>query len=360
MLSPNRQLERDRPGPTLSIGLPVYNGENYLEQAVRSLLAQTFTDFELILCDNASTDRTRSICEAFARDDPRVRYVQHETNQGLIRNFNHAFEVARGVYFKWMAHDDLIDPEFTGRCIQELQRDDSIAVCATAVQVIDAEGFTLEDPEPQVGRHRDPLGMTQLHDRPGSERGLDHSHPRVRHRGVLLKSIRCYEEFGVIRSAALRRTPLREYYPGSEKVMLTELSLIGSIKVLPEPLMYMRVHDDRLSSQSGSGDRRALYLAPSPHRRGPSLPPQARCAWGYWRTIWRQPLTLRNRVGCAWNFVRFLLQVRKWVAVLRIALLNQSPVVSAPALTRGPRIGADQATEPTTPPARTPQLTHHA
>ena len=63
--------------PRLSIGLPVYNGERFLAQALECLLAQTFRDFELVISDNASTDRTSEICYAYVQRDPRVRYVRN-------------------------------------------------------------------------------------------------------------------------------------------------------------------------------------------------------------------------------------------------------------------------------------------
>jgi len=324
--------------PTLTIGLPVYNGQNYLEQAVRALLAQTYTDFELVISDNASTDQTSAMCAAFAAEDPRVRHVRHEENQGLIWNFNRAFELARGTYFKWSAHDDLLGPDFLRLCVEALEADPSLAVCCTTVAVIDAEGYELQPGVNEGDTVRDPLGVTRLRDRSGDERGLESESIARRHRGVLLESTRCYEEFGVIRADAIRATPLREYYPGSEKVFLTELALQGKVKVLPEVAMFMRVHDDRLSSQAGSADRRALYLPPSGRRRRTLVPPQVRCAWGYWRAVWRQPMPLRDRLGCVANITRFMCQVRKWGAVLGIALLGNEPVVSANAPTRGRKI----------------------
>ena len=94
--------------PKLSIGLPVYNGERHLRRAIDSHLAQSFTDFELIICDNASTDRTEEICRYYASMDERVRYYRHATNTGAVWNFNHCFEIARGKYFKWSSHDDFL------------------------------------------------------------------------------------------------------------------------------------------------------------------------------------------------------------------------------------------------------------
>src|SRR5213076_1335599 len=74
--------------PTVSIGLPVFNGEKYLDEALRSILAQSFRDFELIICDNASTDQTRAICEGYAAIDPRIRYYRSENHIGGGRNAN--------------------------------------------------------------------------------------------------------------------------------------------------------------------------------------------------------------------------------------------------------------------------------
>ena len=81
--------------PRLSIGLPVYNGERYLAEAFDCFLAQTFQDFEIIVCDNASTDRTAEICRSFAQRDPRIRYYRNEKNLGAIPNFNRVFELSR-------------------------------------------------------------------------------------------------------------------------------------------------------------------------------------------------------------------------------------------------------------------------
>ena len=79
--------------PRVSIGLPVCNGENYLKQALDSIMAQTYTDFELIISDNASTDRTAQICKEYANRDPRIRYYRNEKNLGAARNFNYVFEL---------------------------------------------------------------------------------------------------------------------------------------------------------------------------------------------------------------------------------------------------------------------------
>jgi len=89
--------------------MPVYNGEPYIREALDSLLAQTFTDFELIISDNASTDNTETICREYATKDPRIRYIRQPENRGAIANFKFVLEQARGEYFMWAAADDVWD-----------------------------------------------------------------------------------------------------------------------------------------------------------------------------------------------------------------------------------------------------------
>ena len=98
--------------PRVSLAMPVYNGDNFIEEAITSILAPDFDDFELIITDNASADRTEEICRAFAAKDDRVRYHRHEKNLGAAPNYNSGYELARGEYIKWCAHDDNISPNY--------------------------------------------------------------------------------------------------------------------------------------------------------------------------------------------------------------------------------------------------------
>ena len=98
--------------PRVSIGLPVYNGELFLENALDSILSQTYSDFELIISDNASDDKTEEICRSYAARDKRVRYSRNAHNLGAAPNYNRVYHLARGRYFKWASHDDVLAPEF--------------------------------------------------------------------------------------------------------------------------------------------------------------------------------------------------------------------------------------------------------
>ena len=114
--------------PRVTIGLPVYNGQNYLVETLESLLAQTYTDFELVISDNASTDRTEAICRQYAAGDARIRYYRNDENIGASANYNRAFELGRGEYFKWAAHDDLLAPTYLERCVEVLDANPDVVL----------------------------------------------------------------------------------------------------------------------------------------------------------------------------------------------------------------------------------------
>ncbi len=128
--------------PRVSIGLPVYNGEKYLERALDCLLKQDYADFELIVSDNASTDATESICREYAAKDSRIRYYRNPANIGASPNYNRVFSLARGEFFKWASHDDECDPSLLRRCLEAFDRAGGAAVLvfSIAADIIDEAG----------------------------------------------------------------------------------------------------------------------------------------------------------------------------------------------------------------------------
>lgn len=137
---PARQAGGPRDEPEVSIGMPVYNGGRWVEQALESLLAQSFTGFELIVSDNASTDGTESICRAVAAGDPRVRYSRNGRNVGPVANFNRALELARGDFFMWAACDDLWHPAYIETLLEQLRANPGAAVAFCDFDNIDEQG----------------------------------------------------------------------------------------------------------------------------------------------------------------------------------------------------------------------------
>lgn len=213
--------------PKVTIGLPVFNGEKYLAQAIDSILAQTFEDFELLISDNASTDGTPAICAHYATADARVRYFRNPVNLGAAPNFNLLVPKGRGTYFKWAACDDLLEPEFLGACVDALDSHPDAVLSFSDSVVIDAEGKQIK---------------------------LDHGwrevqspNPRVRFRR-LIRPHGCREIFGVIRMADLRRTRLILGTFHGDGVLLAQLGLLGSFVHVPQPLFRSRSHAGQSTS----------------------------------------------------------------------------------------------------------------
>ena len=126
----------------VSIGMPVYNGAQYIREALDSLLTQTFTDFELIISDNASTDATQSICEEYARRDLRIRYVRQSENKGALANFQFVLEQAQGEFFMWAAADDLWEKNWIDTIYIQIRGSKQIAGFGELVH-IDAHSMTM-------------------------------------------------------------------------------------------------------------------------------------------------------------------------------------------------------------------------
>lgn len=133
--------------PRVSVGMPVYNGAPMLDTAIRGILAQTFTDFELIISDNGSTDETAEICARYA-DDPRVRYVRQPENLGPSANFRYVLDVARAPYFMWAAHDDLREPQALELLTAALDADPGAVMASSAFQIIGPDGEPVKRSRP--------------------------------------------------------------------------------------------------------------------------------------------------------------------------------------------------------------------
>ena len=126
--------------PRLTIGLPVYNGEKYVAESIDALLGQSFTDFELIISDNASTDGTGDICRHYEKQDSRVRYFRQPQNIGLAPNHNFVVEQARGELFKWASNDDLYARDLLERCVDALDKYPDVVLAHSWTAMVDGSG----------------------------------------------------------------------------------------------------------------------------------------------------------------------------------------------------------------------------
>ena len=126
--------------PKVSICLPVYNGEDYLSQAIESALGQTYSDFELLIADDASIDSSLEIVRKYAKQDARIVYWQNDTNKGLFGNYNETLNRASGEYIKPFAQDDFFEANILERMLASFGADPEVVLVACARRIIDAEG----------------------------------------------------------------------------------------------------------------------------------------------------------------------------------------------------------------------------
>lgn len=212
--------------PRLTIGVPVFNGDQFLAESLNSILAQSFTDFELVIADNASTDGTLAICEDFLARDRRIRVLRSDSNRGAAWNYNRLMEEAGGEYFKWHAHDDRLAPDYAARCIDRLDEHPDEILCYTRTQVIDELGNARQD---------DPGDVLSVTDEAPGGRLSEYFLSSFRNRA-------CNAILGIVRTNALKQTRLIGAYAGSDKVLLAELALLGPFHQLPDTLFFRRAH----------------------------------------------------------------------------------------------------------------------
>jgi glycosyltransferase involved in cell wall biosynthesis len=255
------------------VGLAVYNGENFLADALRSLVEQDYRDMEILIGDNASTDDTLAICERFAALDDRIRIVHSDVNRGLSWNHNRLLPEARGEYFKWAAHDDRYLPTFVSSCVDVLDRHPDVVLCYTNTIDIDGDDQFMK--------------AWPATNRASSNRPLD------RFRDVLMNERQCFPIYGVMRTEILRSTVLMGNYAGSDHPLLAELALRGRFVEIPAALFEHREHAERsITAYPNPRDRVVLYR---PTEAGKVTFPRWSMAFGYVKVIARSSLTLGSK-----------------------------------------------------------------
>lgn len=212
--------------PRVSIGIPVRNGEDYLEEAIRSVLAQDFDDLELVVCDNASTDRTREIIADWAASDRRVVALANPHNLGAAPNYNRVFAAARGTYFRWLAHDDRLLPGYLSRAVALLDARPEVVLCNALVEYIDAAGRPIGIYDSGLARADDPSAVRRF-------------------AAMVLRPHSCVDFFGLARREAMLGSLLHGPFHGADRAFLAQMALRGRLAQIPEPLVQMREHPNR-------------------------------------------------------------------------------------------------------------------
>ncbi|MEM9561979.1 MAG: glycosyltransferase family 2 protein [Actinomycetota bacterium] len=277
--------------PQLCIGLPVFNGEDFLEESIDSILDQSFDDFELIISDNASTDRTPEIVRDYATRDHRIRYHRHEQNLGASANYDSVWRRCRSPYFKWAAADDLYAPWFLERCLSVLEAEPVVGLAYPTAAFIGADSKVT-------------YAFDDVVDMP------DHwAEDRVRRTiqfiDALLEdgSTANVMVFGVIRSDVLRRiNPIGNYF-GADQTFMAELVEAAPVVEVPGTGLFLRRHDGSSSTYEHA--------------------PAARAQQDFYDPSVRGAIRLR------WNLRRRYLELLKVMATAQVGLLGRMRLIVA-------------------------------
>jgi len=272
--------EENTQRPRISFALPVCNAERFLGRALDSLFAQDFDDFEVVVCDNASTDGTQNLMRRYCEADKRVRYIRNEKNIGQIENFNRVCELARGDFVRWMGADDWLEPEYARKCTAALDaRPDAVGV-TTQWRYMDDEGRVdfLDVPGPRVD------AATPL-------RRL-HLTLRLLQNGELLFD----PIYSLIRRDALERSGMLPVNRWTDRLLAFELCLMG-------PFCHL---DDFLATRRNAREPRKVRIARW-HKRYEGWKKREH-RWmlyvNYAKIVGRAPLMIRQKLGC-WGIILY-------------------------------------------------------
>lgn len=270
--------------PVLSLAMPVYNGEKFIVAALDSVLAQDFTDWDLLVCDNASTDATSAIVAEYVARDPRVRYVRHERNLGAAGNHNYGFHNTSGELFAWVHSDNVYEPGYFKECVAELAHHPEASCVHTTVVDIDERGERIRrwEDEPRTG----------------------HPDVAVRFRDLTELDHMCWAWFGVARRETLRQTSLHASFDSADRLEIVELALRGPIRVVEQDLFLHREHPGRIMRQAATA--RARYLVLDPEWSGRIPFPVLNIGRQYIAAVLRAPISPRDKIRC-------LARMRGWV-----------------------------------------------
>ena len=272
--------------PRLTIGLPVYNGENYVAESLEALLGQSFTNFELIISDNASTDSTGDICRGYEKQDSRVHYFRQPRNIGIAPNVNFIIGQAKGELYKEASHDDLYARDLLESCVEALDEYPQVVLAHSWTAKVDGSGK-----------------VTEAYEYP-----LTTATPRApeRFRSMLFDS-GGDDDYGVMRMDVRRRTALMGSHHHSDRTITAEIVLYGPFYQVPDWLYFRREH----SGQNGHAPMRRRCANMDPRRadrwRHPAVRLYGEYVWAYVSAIRRAPLSVVDQRDC----YRYLAQ---WLA----------------------------------------------
>jgi glycosyltransferase involved in cell wall biosynthesis len=242
---------RRHPAPRVSVGMPAYNAEATIGAAIESILDQTLGDFELIISDNASSDGTWQIIQAFERSDSRVIGIRQPANLGANGNYSTLFRHARAPLFKWASSNDWCAPRFLEDCVAVLEAHPDTVLVAPRTRLFESSLSDFSEYKGDVA--------------------FDQGSPVDRFMAVCQRLALNNVMNGVVRTSALARTRLIEHYVGADVVLVGHLALLGKVELLDQAMFYRRMAEGMATRLMSAEDlrrhhypvwnRRALFPA---------------------------------------------------------------------------------------------------
>ena len=269
--------------PEISVGIPVYNGAKYLGLAIESILNQSFSDFELIISDNASTDGTRDICQSYLKKDSRIKYMRHAQNMGGPRNWNYVFKCSSGTYFKWASANDICHPDFLSSCKDVLDRRQDVVLCYPRTKLIDADGNVIQE-------YTD---LLNIQDRRAKDRFI-----RLLST-IQLNNVQC----GLLRSSTLRKTALEGIYPGGDFTLLAELILHGKFYEFPDYLYYRRMSADSVTLNKSKQELKQFNDPTDSSDKDLTF---LKYRLGFFKAVHRSPISIPDKLAANFYLIKSL------------------------------------------------------
>jgi glycosyltransferase involved in cell wall biosynthesis len=265
--------------PLVTVGVPVYNGQEKIGKALHSILNQTYHNIQVVISDNASTDDTREVCERFCAEDERVSYLRQPVNLGPSANFKAVLDLAEGAYFMWLGHDDWLSERFIEECSQTLDKDPEVSlVCGQTL-------YYREGEEPYRGE------VVQLPQEAPQERVAAYY-------SVVVENGTFY---GLMRREHLMHARMINVM-GGDWLVIASIAFLGKVVTLPSISV-----NRALGGTTVSFAKIATTLGVSKIQ---GVFPHAVTAFYAFREIaWRDPvysLTRMERVRLAWNCQRII------------------------------------------------------
>ena len=290
----------------VSIGLPVYNGADFVRQALESIVNQTYRNLEIVIADNASTDGTEAICREFAVRDERIRYHRQPTNLGGSANHEFVLASTTGKYFRVAAHDDVMAPTLIEKCVWELESDPEVVVAITRVEIIDQNN----NPGPEIDAHL---------------KGMSNRNPVQRFGLITCRQNWATPVYGVMRREALEGKHILGRYTGADRTFLAEMALAGRWAQVDEVLFFRREHAATSTKSFPDEWKRRVWFDTSIEASSIAFPQWRRLS-ELAKVVNRSSLSGKGKIGAH-------LQLARWVVTPvyrpRILRLIRDPLVVA-------------------------------